>query len=185
MDIVRLYGFRNKKVWVSPDDIKLKTFVDEYPDLSWIGEFSNTPEEDAIPHPPGINNPRFYNYFNPATEYGHQDYELMMKIERGDIWFIGVRAQVTIPIPSSRFNDSWIMETIDTPGLWGVEGNDGNYIDEVFEEEKGILIDMLCKMGVQVGEPLEVKIQRVLAHIPAFFRGLVERRDREVSEFIG
>lgn len=183
--IVRVYGFGKKKVWVDPDDIEMVKIDDHDPDTSWIGEFSDTPEEGAIPHPPGINNPRIYNYFNPATEYGDQDYERFMQIERGDVWFYGVRAQVTFLIPTQWANN-FIIETLDSPGLWGVESDSGDdYFEEIFQEEKGQLIHVLESMGVKVGEPLEVKIQRVLAHIPAFFNSLVERRDREVREFSG
>ncbi|WP_322730352.1 hypothetical protein [Nostoc sp. ChiQUE01b] len=50
--------------------IHIQVFYDEDADYSWLGQFSDTPKEDAIPHEPG--NHRTYNYFNRActiTEY--------------------------------------------------------------------------------------------------------------------
>jgi hypothetical protein len=53
--------------------IHIAVGYDDDPDYSWLGEFSNTPKEDAIRHEP--ENRRTKEYFNPATtvcEYQQQ-----------------------------------------------------------------------------------------------------------------
>ena len=63
-------------------DIVVTLEPDSWPDLSWIGEFSNTPEDGAIDHEHG--NSRTVDYFNSANiEYAKENYDRMMAYQNG------------------------------------------------------------------------------------------------------
>jgi hypothetical protein len=59
---------------------------------------------------------------------------------------VGVRAVATIHIPAGS---GWIIQTIESPGLWGIESDSGDdYFAELFEEEKEQVLDMLKELNV-------------------------------------
>lgn len=126
---------------------------DPDPDLSWIGEFSDTWKEGAIHH---SDNPRTCKWFIPATEYGQQDYELMMKIENGDEWFIHVYAIADLLI-------NQVTQQIGTSGLWGIEvsykDSGDAYIKEIEEEELSTLKDLLKEIGFTEEEINQVEVK--------------------------
>src|SRR5882672_11238708 len=68
----------------------------------------------------------------------------------GDWYFIGVaaRAHISIPIGGGSFRTI----TIDSGGLWGIESDAGDYLDEVFEEEKASLLAELATLGKWAAE---------------------------------
>jgi len=71
----------------------------------------------------------------------------------GDEWIMeGIRAKIILEISYGSKNDlCTILQTITSPGLWGIESDCGeDYKDEVFQEEKAILIDVLRGIGVEV-----------------------------------
>ena len=65
--------------------------------------------------------------------------------------YFGVKAKITLRIP---FGQDFILVPIETPGLWGIDSNeDDPYLDEVFEEEKETLIQILNELsGIKVEE---------------------------------
>jgi hypothetical protein len=66
----------------------------------------------------------------------------------GDFYFIGIRASIEIQIPS-KSGGYWNLQTIQSPGLWGIESDSADdYLSEVFKEEKAVLIEMLETLGV-------------------------------------
>ena len=74
--------------------------------------------------------------------------ERKAQYERGEFYFIGVQAAVTLPIP---YGAHYIETTVQSPGLWGIESDsDPEYLCSVFEEESGILTDMLDELRVRV-----------------------------------
>ncbi len=147
---------------------------DDDPDLSYLGEFSNSPNVDAIPHgfqhccncregielvpanddetgalwqhdtgavpcdladhenydpdDPPLATPalesRTYEWFNPATEYGAQDYTRMASY--GIYWWtVGVVVKVTLT-DDNGFSREFVS------GLWGIESDsDPTYIEDV------------------------------------------------------
>jgi len=59
---------------------------------------------------------------------------------------LGVRARVELRIPHGK---DYVYTHVTTPGLWGilVPSMNDPYLDEVFEEEKKTLIEMLESIG--------------------------------------
>src|SRR4051812_18378841 len=105
---------------VTVEEVTIRWEPDESPDLSWIGEYSNTPKEGAIETG---RSGRYYKYFNPANpEYGQQEFELMEKYERGDICSMGcwAEAEVSHPIEPKGHRR---LETLSSAGLWGIESD--------------------------------------------------------------
>lgn len=147
-------------------DIKIVHKVDEDPDTSFIGEYTDehdpfhfdrherkmlkTLERDPdyfIP-PKG----REYRFFKPYAaglkpgasryvRYGKQDLERMESLNRGDWWFIGIKAVATIQLSGT------MVQEITSGGLWGIESNDTDYHKEVEWEELGWLRKELIAAG--------------------------------------
>lgn len=109
--------------------IKAKAVYDQTPDLSWIGEFSDTPEKGAIDHHATDNwlerSYRGERYFNPATENGELDYKRMLAYAHGEWTMIGIIVKV-------------FREGIElgSASLWGIESDSGaDYFNELVTEE--------------------------------------------------
>jgi hypothetical protein len=152
--------------------VKIKRIIDESPDTSFIGEYTDDCNPWAIDRAQGeyvaileasddgYEMPRAsreYRYFVPyaggekqGTEnyqkYGKQDFERMESLERGNWYFIGIRAIAEIRLPQG---DHAICQRIDSPGLWGIESDsDDGYIESVAREELAQLRDMLEQLNV-------------------------------------
>jgi hypothetical protein len=71
--------------------------------------------------------------------------ERMTAWNEGDWYYIGIvaRAHVSIPIGGGSFRTL----TLDSAGCWGIESDAGDYLDEVFEEEKAELLRQLAVLG--------------------------------------
>jgi hypothetical protein len=68
----------------------------------------------------------------------------------GDFSFVGVQVEAEIYIPHGS---DWIIQTIKTPGLWGIEDDSGeDYFREVAADESVTLSDMLQELCVTRGE---------------------------------
>lgn len=80
---------------------------------------------------------------SPDTSYLDQDDFAERKEEyiEGDFSFVGVRARAEIRVPYGR---DFIVTTISSPGLWGIESDSGqDYFNSVFQEERATLLEML------------------------------------------
>src|ERR1700678_2213090 len=80
---------------------------------------------------------------SPDTSYLEQDdwEDRLAEYRRGDFSFVGVRAKAKIRVPHGK---DWILSEMTSPGLWGIESDSGeDYLQEVFEEEKATLLEML------------------------------------------
>lgn len=65
---------------------------------------------------------------------------------RGEFAFVGVRLVAEIKIPHGK---GWIMQDIESPGLWGIEDDSGeDYYRSVAEDEAHTLRDMLAELGI-------------------------------------
>lgn len=92
------------------------------------------------------------NYKGESTEdirkYVRQDYERMESLQRGDWYYIGIRAEAEIAIPSSRFADSDNVQTITSGGLWGTESDsDESYLESIEQDELSDLKTQLLALG--------------------------------------
>jgi len=89
---------------------------------------------------------RKYNYFKPYAggeeegskhykEYGLQDFERMEGLTRGDWSFIGIQAEATVSYPVNAAGTDRRIEHLTSGGLWGIESDSGDYLNEVMRDE--------------------------------------------------
>ena len=89
---------------------------------------------------------------SPDTSYLEQgEFEDRLNEYRNDdFYFVGIRASVTVQIPHGK-DGTKILQTITSPGLWGIESDSGKeYFQSVFAEESEVLADMLKALNVKV-----------------------------------
>lgn len=121
--------------------LRVELEPDVNPDTSWIGTFSNEPDEYAIDHHErsGITR-NTYQYFNPCNidpdepeKWAEKDYDHMMRLENGHSAFYGVVAGVRIDGKEIGFDSVWGFE---------LDGSDSDgYIDS---EVRGIAREALA-----------------------------------------
>ncbi len=71
----------------------------------------------------------------------------------GDFSFVGVQVEAELYIP---YGDGYIMQSVLTPGLWGIEDDSGeDYFRSVAGDEIEVLRDMLGELNVPVKFILE------------------------------
>jgi len=109
--------------------IRAEIALDDCPDLSYLGKFSDTPEEGAILHAP--EDSRTFKYFNPENpEYAKEDYKRMLAYERGEWYFtlisVTVRcAGTNIVLGESNGgnmdSDSLLSDNKDAEVLWFID----------------------------------------------------------------
>ena len=129
--------------------IIIKRIPDYDADLSWIGTFSNEPEEFAIEHDGGRNS---FKYFNPQKgacenkKQAKRDYERIMAYDRGDWGMIGIMAEAETAV--SIGNNCWKLDKITSGGLWGIEtDSDETYLTDIENEQLTELKDYLKEYG--------------------------------------
>lgn len=111
-------------------DIRKVVHPDPFPDLSYLQQDYTDVEDDE-----------------ERQSYLDQD---KTRLETyGNTWTtIGIVAKAVIYIP---LGSALMMHEIESPGLWGVEDDsDDKYLDEIFENEKDILLEILEKLNVEV-----------------------------------
>jgi len=93
------------------------------------------PDEDDEGFWPS-SDPDACGYVEPSRfdEAMRKAQERMDAFDRGDWHFCGVvaRAEILIPIGGNSFRSLMI----ESAGLWGIESDSGDYLREVYEEEK-------------------------------------------------
>lgn len=149
--------------------ITVRTMLDECPDTSWLGEYTDDlepgiivrvareycerlPEDYELP-PRGREFRGFRPYAGgeqPGTEdyckYGMQDFERMESFAKGDWHFVGIRAEAEVL--SSRNGKEWLINRLSSGGLWGIESDsEASYFDEVKREEIQELKATLMEYG--------------------------------------
>ncbi len=155
------------------DSIKVEQIIDTSPDTSFIGEYTDRWDEWAICRCCGeylanvaddheeFTRGREYRYFLPYAggeeqgtphyqKYGLQDYERMEGLNSGDWQFVGIVAKATIKYRTR--NGSYRLETFTSGGLWGIESDAGDYLDEVKAEQLADLKAHLETFGVDVSD---------------------------------
>ena len=133
--------------------VKIILEIDEFPDTSCLGEYSNSPgpEDRTIDRQElGACGRNEYRYFIAAMspeETGNpdsvtQDFGRMESLNRGDWCYIGIRAVAEVMINGT-------IQTIKSPGLWGIESDgDSSYLNEVGREELAQLRETLEDIGL-------------------------------------
>ena len=137
--------------------VTIKRMIDESPDTSFLGEYSNSPDtEYAIDRQKlGDQARNEFRYFNGPVEnykgetpenirkYIRQDYDRMESLNRGNWQFIGIQAEATYVV---GFTGD--LQTVTSGGLWGIESDSGKeYLESVQREELDSLKNDLIAVG--------------------------------------
>jgi hypothetical protein len=160
--------------------IEIKHDMDESPDISCIGDFTDQPDEWNICRCCGEylancdteheipRSGREYRFFKPYAggekagtadyqKYGKQDYNRMEMLARGDFCYIGIYAEATVSYPINSNGDRQ-LETFTSGGLWGIESDSGDYIEEIETEQLANLANHLAHFGIK-WEPDNTKVE--------------------------
>jgi hypothetical protein len=123
------------------ESIKIVYEIDECPDTSYLGEYSNTPDKDGYfidRRERGDMSRNEYRYFNVGCgdpAYIEQDYARMEALNKGVWYFIGIHAEAKVRT-SIDTGGGMQRQTMKSGGLWGIESDfDKDYIQEVAQDE--------------------------------------------------
>ena len=153
---------------ITIDSIKVEQLIDECPDTSTIGEYTDTWDDWAICRCCGEylanvsgdhrvpNGDGQFTLFLPYAggekqgtehyqEYGKDDYRRMEGLNRGDWCFTGIVAKATVECNGR-------LERFTSGGLWGIESNAGNYLNDVMAEELADLKGHLTAFNIDVSD---------------------------------
>lgn len=137
-------------------EVHVNRLPDEDPDLSHLGEYSNTPDPRYCIDRKERGDMRRgeYRYFNPSSNYDgegmdelkkytEQDYDRMESHNNGGWCTIGIKAWARV-----QLNGSVVMQKITSGGLWGTESDsDAEYLTEVEDTELDALREELLAIG--------------------------------------
>ena len=160
------------------DKIKIVHTVEDDPDLSWLGEYTDQLRpgivvrkyekfyedlsDEEIEEIPDRSNE--YRGFSPGISGGYaitnpedkqnalSDYARMEDINNGYVGFIGISAEAKVLTQYSG-SDHWLVNTLSSGGLWGIESDsDDSYLKEVQDEQLEELKDVLKEYGFSQDE---------------------------------
>lgn len=126
------------------DSVKFIKDVDSFPDLSYLGEYSDKAEAVHIDRQErGDMGRGEYRYFNLGTgeaEYIEQDYARAEAYNRGDWCMVHVYAEAEIVV-------NGVCQKIGSGGLGNVESDSGDYFEQLKKEELDTLRGILLELG--------------------------------------
>lgn len=146
------------------ESIRIVAIVDDAPDTSYLGEYTDQQSNWAIDRQSGEfiadlpedhelpERGRDYRYFAPyaggekpgSADYrsaGKADFDRMEALNSGDWCYLGIRAEARIVVEG-------VSQQITSAGLWGVESDSGDdYLAEVGAEELQQLAEQLKALG--------------------------------------
>lgn len=114
----------------SIENIRIRKEYDTDPDLAYLKQYENA--TDPV-----------------EKEYYAQDQR--RNAQYGDHWWmVGIYAEATIAIPGGGHST---LQTIRTPGLWGIESDsDLSHFEEVATENLAQLKDLLDQLNVDIND---------------------------------
>jgi hypothetical protein len=144
---------------VKIESIKIVKKIDEYPDLSYLGEYSNTPAAVCIDrkerNEQGGNEFRYFNLGCGDAEYIEQDYKRMEAYNQGNWCMLGIYAEAVVKYPIG--NGGYRLETLSSGGLGGIESDsDKDFIQEVIKEQLDDLFDHLKTFNIDTTNFIEL-----------------------------
>lgn len=139
---------------IQVDAIRIEWLEDESPDMSYLGEYSDTPEEHSIDRKErgdmGRNEYRYFNLGAGDADYIEQDYERYERLNRGEWCMLGCRAVAEVSYPVKSNPGSRRIERFTSGGLWGIESDsDKSYFAEVEQQELSDLQNHLEQFGIE------------------------------------
>ena len=113
------------------DSIERQEIADDYP-YDYDGDIEPTPWEPS-----------------EGEEVRLRMEERKQRFMAGEWWMIGIRAVATLRFADEAHLDGhYLTQTIESPGLWGVESDAGEeYLESIYKEELDVLVDMLKAIG--------------------------------------
>ena len=126
--------------------IALKTMFDDSPDLSYLGKYSNKYERGAINREAiGDMGRNEYKYFIPANDhYRFEDYKRYEAYNNNRWCCVGITAFASCITKLGNRNIAF--EELSS-GLWGIESDAGDYLDEIKQEQLMELRYNLSELG--------------------------------------
>ena len=126
--------------------ITLKTMFDEDPDLSYLGKYSNKYERGAINREAiGDMGRNEYQYFIPANDrYRFEDYKRYEAYNNNHWYCVGIMA---IAQCITELGNKNVAFKESSGGLWGIESDAGDYLDEAKQEQLLDLRHNLSELG--------------------------------------
>lgn len=149
----RVDGKSNKVI----SKARIVSMVDDSPDTSMLGEYSNTPGPFAIDRERlgDCGSSHEYTYFNPCYQnykglsdrtikkYCKKDYERMESLNNGNWYFMGIWAECTYTI-------NGVIQKLSSGGLWGIDSDAGDgYIKEIEGEQYAELVEIVKSLGLE------------------------------------
>jgi hypothetical protein len=137
------------------DKLYIEHMPDESPDLSYLGEYSNTPAAVHIDRKErgeqGRNEYRYFNLGHGDADYIEQDYKRYEAYNRGEWYCIGIQAVAVVSYPTGNGNRR--LETFASSVLWGIESDsDKNHMGEVEREQLNELKSHLEAFNIPLPE---------------------------------
>ena len=133
------------------DEICIRHIVDEYPDLTFLGEFADSLGQFPIHHSDEPGQFRYFNAHNVSNKVeAQQNYERILQFRDGHVCMMGVRAEAKIVTSFNLLDPSQsaAMNRISSCGVWGIESDsDKEYVEEIEREELGELRHVLTSLG--------------------------------------
>jgi hypothetical protein len=132
--------FRNRDI-AGPQRLRIKWERETPRD-----DHTNGPEGDGDGFWPS-NDPDDAGYVLPEN-FDDQQAKAQARADAyyNDEWeWIGVVAVANVSIPIG--GGAYALHTIKSPGVWGIESDSGDYLDEVYAEQKAELLDQLRTLG--------------------------------------
>lgn len=141
------------------ESVRVETVVDESPDTSWLGDYSNSPKNEfSIDRQElGRCGRGKYRYFNPASvekydanaswipadcadkraywyaammQNAQKDFARMEALNDGQWHFLGIVAKAVVR------SGNGVIQTLRSGGLWGIESDSGEkYLKSVADEQ--------------------------------------------------
>ena len=136
------------------ESIQIKYITEDQPDLSWLGDYSDTPAEHHIDRQKrgdmGRNELRYFNLGCGELDYLEQDYARFEDYNNGGWCCIGIIAEATVLC--SDQNNGGRLETLSSGGLWGIESDSGDYLNTVADDELADLREHLALFGIHCSD---------------------------------
>jgi hypothetical protein len=148
--------------------ITIRHILDENPDTSWMGEYSDTrtSEYSIDRQERGECGCGEYRYFNPSFNYVDktgkalaentpeevhkyvaEDYARMERLNAGGWYFMGIKAVAEVGL-SKDGGHYYKIDRLTSGGLWGIESDsEPSYIAEVEQDELADLKSTLLAYG--------------------------------------
>ena len=135
-----------EKIWI-------KIFADEISDMSdYLGKYNENPEGEGVIDRKENNDQgrNEFRYFHPAIpEHGDEDYARMEMYNRGEICLLGVEAKAEVSYPIGTIGQRR-LEVLSSGGLYGVESDCSEYLEEVKSEQLNDLKEHLKQFNVDL-----------------------------------